>query len=104
LMTETWNGELASDGGANRDAASAAVMATIPARISRRANWTGMTCSWNHWVTATKGAHQSTTIETLQDSPGRASSHKQGGNPSPARGKEAGGQVFSAKQNAPESI
>src|SRR5258708_40081777 len=50
-MTETRNGEagelpsagLKRERAPNEDAALAAVMATIPARISRRANWTGMT-------------------------------------------------------------
>src|SRR5258708_38986874 len=52
-MTETRKGERLSGGvrpdcGENRNAALAAceaVMATIPARNSRRANWTGMTGS-----------------------------------------------------------
>src|SRR3954470_1923618 len=41
LITEMRKGELGS-GGVKREAAVATVVAAIPARNSRRANWTGM--------------------------------------------------------------
>src|SRR6202030_4693781 len=62
LMTETRKGELESEGGRNRDAAFAAVTATIPARNSRRANSMDMRLLLNSRGHGNDGRRQNKSI------------------------------------------